>query len=115
MCSRLCDLSEDASDKLEDVESLSLRMREQRAVVCVLFRLVEKRLCARWLPKGPRKNNFTFWDADASVMLVWLCCSSVIYLDIIHSTRLAIRAPFIRWGPKKCELILARTLSSNEA
>ena len=47
VCSRLRDLGEDASDKLEDVESLSFRMCEQGVVVCVLFRLVEKRLGAR--------------------------------------------------------------------
>ena len=47
VCSRLRDLREDASDKLEDVESLSFRMCEQGVVVCVLFRLVEKRLRAR--------------------------------------------------------------------
>jgi hypothetical protein len=47
MCTRLGDLCEDASDKLEDVERLSFRMCEQGVVVRILFRLIEKRLRAR--------------------------------------------------------------------
>ena len=49
---------------------------------------------------GPRKDNFTFWNAASRLSALLIFHVLGVYLGMIRPSRLARRASFIRRGPK---------------